>query len=147
MENFRMKLNLNRIIVAKILTCFQTKWCRKRRKTFKTEKFVVLAEYFEQQTDCSRYRRKISKSRKSPSCKGIGRIYISLSSKWKPCHGAINSRTRNFKNNARFPWNCSQLRAEVRSGMPNCEIYFSIFSETIHIKLKIFSQHNFRKCR
>ena len=72
----------------------------KRKKTFKIEKFVVLAEYFEQQTDCSRYRKKISKLRKSPSCRGIGRIYISLSNKWKTCHGAINSRPRNFKNGA-----------------------------------------------
>ena len=25
---------------------------------------------------------------------GISRIYLSLSNKWKPCHGAINSRPR-----------------------------------------------------
>ena len=31
------------------------------------EKFVVLTEHFEEQTDCSRYRRKINQSRKSPS--------------------------------------------------------------------------------
>ena len=31
------------------------------------KKIVVLAEYFEQQTNCSRYRRKMSKSRRSPS--------------------------------------------------------------------------------
>ena len=98
MENFRRKWNLDRITVTKILKCFQTNWCRKQRKTFKIEKFVVLAEYFEQQTDCNRYRRKISKSRRSPSWKGIGRIYIYLSNKCKPCHGAINSRSRNFKN-------------------------------------------------
>ena len=71
---------------------------RKRRKTFNMENFVVLAEYFEQQTDCNRYRRNTSQSRRSPSWRGISRIYISLSNKWKPCHGAINSRPRNFKN-------------------------------------------------
>ena len=68
------------------------------RKVFKIDKFVVLAEYFEQQTDCNRYRRKISKSRRSPSWRGISRIYTSLSNKWKPCHGAINSQPRTFKN-------------------------------------------------
>ena len=95
---FRRKWNLDHIAVTKILKCFQASWCRKRRKTFKIEKFVVLAEYFEQQTDCNMYRRKISKSRRSPSWKGISRIYISLSNKWKPCNGAINSRPRDFKN-------------------------------------------------
>ena len=34
--------------------------CRKLRNGFKIEKFLVLAECFEQQTDCSRYRRKIA---------------------------------------------------------------------------------------
>ena len=28
---------------------------------------------------------------------GISRSYLSLSNKWKRCHGAINSRPRNFK--------------------------------------------------
>ena len=31
--------------------------------------------------------------------------------------------------------------------MTNSDIYFSIFSETIHIILKIFSQHDLRKVR
>ena len=31
--------------------------------------------------------------------------------------------------------------------MPNCEIHFQIFSETIYTNLKIFSQHGLRKCR
>ena len=29
--------------------------------------------------------------------------------------------------------------------MANCEIYFPIFSETIHTILKMFSQHDLRK--
>ena len=29
--------------------------------------------------------------------RGIGRIHLSLLSKWKPCHGAINSRPRNLR--------------------------------------------------
>ena len=28
---------------------------------------------------------------------GISRIYLSLSNKWKKCHGAINSRPRNLR--------------------------------------------------
>ena len=97
-KNFRRKWNLDRITGTKFLKCFQPNWSRKRRKTFKIQKFVVLAQYSEQQTDCNRYRRKISKSRRSLSWRGISRIYIFLSKKWKPCQGAINSRSRNFKN-------------------------------------------------
>ena len=36
-------------------------------KDFRIKKFVVLAEYFEQQTNVNRYRRKMSQSRRSPS--------------------------------------------------------------------------------
>ena len=28
-------------------------------------------------------------------CGGITRTYLSLSNKWKPCHGSTNSRPRN----------------------------------------------------
>ena len=44
----------------------------------------------------------------------------------------------------RFHCNCKQLLVEARNSMPNCEIYFSIFSKTIHKNLKIFSQHGHR---
>ena len=47
----------------------------------------------------------------------------------------------------RFYWNCKQLRVEARNSMPNCEIYFPIFFETIHTNLKIFSQQGLGKCR
>ena len=54
------------------------------KNKFKKEKFVVLAEYFEQQRDCSRYRGKISQSR------------ISLS--WRnQSYGAIIGRTCNLR--------------------------------------------------
>ena len=142
MENFRRKWNLERITVTKILKCFQTNWCRKRRKKFKMEKFFVLAEYFEQQTDCNRYKRKINSSRRSPLWREISRIYISLSNKLKPCHGAINSRSRNFKNGTEKVLSISlklqTIGVEARNSMPNCEIYFPVFSETIHTNLKIF---------
>ena len=83
--------------------------------------------------------------------RGISPIYRSSSNKWKPCHGAINSRSRNLRaaleKYFRFQWNCKQLRIEARNSMANSEIYFPIFSETIHTILKIFSQHNLRKVR
>ena len=82
-------------------------------------------------------------------CGGISRIYLSLANRWKPCHGTINSRPCNLsmalEKYFRFRWNCKQLRIEVRNSMANCEINFSIFYETIHTTLKIFSQHELRK--
>ena len=45
--------------------------------------------------------------------RGISPIYLSSSNKWKPCHGAINSRPRNLRTVLekyfRFQWNCKQL--------------------------------------
>ena len=83
--------------------------------------------------------------------RGISPIYLSSSNKWKPCHGAINSRPRNLRTALekyfRFQWNCKQLRIEARNSMANSEIYFPIFSETINTILKIFSQHGLRKVR
>ena len=139
-ENFRRMWNLDRITVTKILKFFQTNCCRKRGKTFKIQKFVVLAEYFEQQTDRNRYRRKISKSRIIPSWRGISHIYISSTV------GHVILRTA-LKRYFRFPWNCEQLRVEARNSMLNCETYFPIFSEAIHTNLKKSPQHNLRKCR
>ena len=46
---------------------FTTSWCQKSRNRFKNKKFVALAEYFEQQANCGRYRRKMNQSRRSPS--------------------------------------------------------------------------------
>ena len=83
--------------------------------------------------------------------RGISPIYLSSSNKWKPCHGAINSRPRNLRTALekyfRFQWNCKQLRIEARNSMAISEICFSIFFETIHTNLKIFSQHDLRKVR
>ena len=124
--------------------------CRKWRNRFQNKKFVILAEYFEQQTNCIRYRRKMSQSRNVLRW-GMSPIYLSSCSKWKPCHWAINSRLRNLrtalKKYFRFQGNCKQLRIEARNSMANSEIYFPIFSETIHTILKIFSQHDLRKVR
>ena len=45
--------------------------------------------------------------------RGISPMYLSLSNKWKPCHGAINSRPRNLRTTlekyCRFQGNCIQL--------------------------------------
>ena len=84
-------------------------------------------------------------------CGGISCIYLSLSNKWKPCYRAINSRPHNFRMTLEkyfdFSETVNKLGVEVRGSITNCEIYYPIFSGTIHIILKIFSQHGLRKCR
>ena len=69
--------------------------------------------------------------------RGISPIYLSSSNKWKPCHGAINSRPRNLRTALekyfRFQWNCKQLRIEERNSMANSNIYFQ-FSLKLYIQ-------------
>ena len=60
--------------------------------------------------------------------------------------GHVILRT-SLKRYFRFPRNCKKLRVEVKNSVPNSEIYYTIFSEAIHTYPKIFSQHDFRKCR
>ena len=113
---------------------------------FRIKKFVILAEYFEQQIAAEWANQgKVLR-------RGISPIYLFSSNKWKPCHGAINSRPRNLRmaleKYFRFQWNYKQLRIEARNSMDNSDIFFPIFSETLHIILKIFSQHDdLRKVR
>ena len=57
---------------------------QKSRNRFRIEKFAILAEYFEQQTDGCKYRRKISKSEREVLRGGISRIYLPFPSNWKP---------------------------------------------------------------
>ena len=69
----------------------------------------------------------------------ISHIHLSLSSKQKPCHGAINSQPRNLRTALekyfQFHRNCKQLRIEARNSMSNCGIDFPIFFETIQVFL------------
>ena len=105
---------------------------RKWRNRFQSKKIVVLAEYFEQQTNCSRYRRKMSQSTGEVFRRGISPIYLSSSNKWKP----RNLRTA-LEKYFRFQWNCKKLRTEARNSMANPEIYFK-FSLKLYIQ---FSKH------
>ena len=148
MENFRRYRKLYHIAITKILKCFSTNGSRK----WKNKKFVDLVENFEQQTDLSSYRRKIRQSRRSLLRRNQSYLQIfSLPRKWKPYHGAIRKCPRSLRmaleSYFRFHLNYKWLRVEVSNSMPNCEIYFSIFSETIHTILIIFSQNSLRKCR
>ena len=67
MENFRRQWNLDCITITKIMKRFRKNKWRKWRNGFKIDKFVVLVEYLEKQTDCSRYRKNIIQSRRNPS--------------------------------------------------------------------------------
>ena len=115
MENFRRYRKLDRIAITKILKSFSTNGCRK----WKNKKFVVLAEYFEQQTDFSSYRIKIRQSRRSLLRRNQSYLQIfSLPRKWKPYHGAIRKFPRNLRTALeryfRFHLNYKRLRVEVK---------------------------------
>ena len=62
-------------------------------------------------------------------CGGISRIDLSLSNKWKTCHGAINSRSRNLRaalvKYFRFHLNFKQLRVETRDNMSDWNLFSS----------------------
>ena len=62
------QLNVNHIYSNK--NSEMTSGCRKWKNRFKTEKSVVLSEYFEQQTDYHKYNRKIRKLRRDPLWRG-----------------------------------------------------------------------------
>ena len=72
---------------------------------------------------------------------GISRIYLASS---KQMETIPRSHKQQY---FWFHWNCRQLRIEARNCMVNYEIYFPIFSETIHTIFKLFSQHDLRKVR
>ena len=141
---------MDHITVKKIGKYFRTNGCRKWRNRFKIEKFVVLADILNSRQTTAGTAEKLANQGKVIRG-GISRIYLSLSNEWKPCHQAINSRSRNLRmaleKYFRFHWNCKQLRVETRNSMSNCETYFPIFSETIPTGLEIFSQCGLRKCR
>ena len=48
---------------------------------------------------------------------------------------------RNYATKKYFlvPWNCKQIRDGARNSMSNQEIYFSLFSKTMHTILSIFT--------
>ena len=53
---------------------------------------------------------------------GITRIYLSISKKWKPYHGAIHSRPSNLRTALEKYFRFQ--RVEARGSIANCEIYF-----------------------
>ena len=70
--------------------------------------------------------------------RGISLIYLSSSNKWKPCHGAINSRPCNLRTALekyfRFQWNCRQLRIDVPTHIVllNCIVHLNTVNRIAH---------------
>ena len=113
-------------------------------------KFVVLAGYLKQQTDCIRLKEKVANQGESLRV-GTNRICNHFLSKWKPYHGAINNRSRKLRmaleKYFRFHLNCKQLRIEAKDASSQVEICFPFFSETTQTILKKFSQRALMQCR
>ena len=112
MESFRRQWNLDHITVTKLLVCLGAEGCRKWWNRFKLENSIVLAVYFQKQTDSANTEEKLLNQREV-LLGGISHIYLCLSNKWKPYHGAINSWPGNLRaaleKYFRFHWNCKQL--------------------------------------
>ena len=135
MENFSQKaVKLDCITVTKILRCFRTSECRKWSNRFTNKHLLSWLNILSNRQIAADIQEKWANQGEVLSG-GISRIYLSLANKWKPCHGAINSRPRNLRMTLEkyfwFHWICKQLRINARNSMVNCEIYFPIFSETI----------------
>ena len=132
MENF---------IVTEILRCLRTNGCMKWRNWQSILNNRQIAADIEEKLA---NKGKVLRG-------GISRIYFSMSNEWKPYHGTINSRhvisERHWKSTFDFSGIVNKLRVEARSSIANCEIYFPIFSQTMHTILKIFSRHGLRKRR
>ena len=148
MEIFKREWNSDHMVIKKILKCFIKNGCRKWRNRFKIQKFVILAEYLEQHTDCSSYKTKISKSRRV----GTNCIYLALSNKWKECHLGINSQPCNLRTALENIFDFSEIvnnhglkRATV------CQIvrfisHLTLFLSNYTCILKIFAMHKLWKC-
>ena len=61
------------------------------------EKFVILANLGSRQIAADIERKLANQGEVLRIRKGINHIHLSLSSKWKPCHGAIKSRPGNLR--------------------------------------------------
>ena len=122
-------VKLDCITIRKILRCFSTNGYRKWRNRLRN-KICCLGRIFWTKDKLQQMQKKIAK-RENFLHGGISPIYLSLSNKWKPCHRAINSRTRNFRTAQekyfQFQWSCKQLRIEVRKSITNFEILFLSF--------------------
>ena len=147
-EKFGRQWDLNHIYSNKHSEI--TGGSRKWRNRFKREKFVVLAEYLEQQTDYCRYK-KVRKSRRGPLWRRNQPYFPFLIQQMETMPRSYQQSVRNLRTALEkyfgFHWNRKQVRVKARNSMLNFQIYFSLFSETIHTILKIFSQHGLRKCR
>ena len=79
------------------MKCFMTRGCRKWRNRFKIEKVLVLVEYLEQQTDWIRYKRKISKSRRSFFWRNQLYLIFLIKQMETMQKGAIKNEPRNLR--------------------------------------------------
>ena len=109
-------------------------------------KICCLGRIFETADRLQKIKRKSSKSRRESLRVATNRFYNPFSSKWKPCHGAINNRSRKLRmaleRYFRLHSNSKQLRIEVSNTLSKVKICFPT-----HTILKTFSQRALMHCR
>ena len=126
-ETFRRQWNVNHIYRKENskMTNGCMKW-RNKRENLREKSFLSWQNIWNSRQITTDIKEKLGNKgglswRRIQSCI----IYLSLWNKWRPCHGAINSRPRNLRMALEkyfwFHWNCKQLRVEARNSMSNCE--------------------------
>ena len=95
-----------------------------------------MAGYLKQQTDCNRLKEKVANQGESLRV-GTSRFYNPFSTKWKPCHGAVNNRPRKLRialqRYFRFHSNCKQYALKRRMLCHKLKFVFH-FSQKLHIQ-------------
>ena len=131
-------MKLDCITVTKILRCFRSNRCRKWRNRFKNKKFVVLAEYFEQQQTAADVQEKLANQGEALHG-GISHICFLMKQMetMSRNHRQSTMYRTTLKKHFQFQWNCKQLWIEARNSMAYSD-NFKIFSEAIHTIMKIF---------
>ena len=130
-----------------------TNVCRKLINSFKREKFVVLAEYLEQQTDYCRYKRRIRKSTRGPLWRRNQPYLFIFPYQTNGNHATELSTVGHvisephWKSTFDFTEivnNYGLKRGTVRQIVRYISQSLKLY---IHTNLKIFSQNGLRKCR
>ena len=111
MENFSWKaVKLDCITITEILRCF-------READLRIKNVLSWQNILSNRQIAAGIEEKWANQGKSPSSRN--QSYLPFLIKWKPCHGAINSRSRNLRTALekyfRFQWNCKQLQIEARN--------------------------------
>ena len=112
-ENIWRQWKLDRITATKILKCFRTNNVGNEEIDLKKENLFSRQNTWNSKKTAAVLEDKLVNQREVLRG-GIRHIYLSLSNKWKPCYGAINSWPCNLRTFLKKYWNSKQLGVKAR---------------------------------